>query len=66
MEIIIPTKDIHLKDFIGDYSFLGLFWKIVLWVPIGQILGTSEKALFWKRTFLKTLLSLRKFENKSN
>ena len=25
MEIIIPTKDIHLKDFIGDYSFLGPF-----------------------------------------
>ena len=25
MEIIIPTKDIHLKDFIGDYSFLGGF-----------------------------------------
>ena len=25
MEIIIPTKDIHLKDFVGDYSFLGGF-----------------------------------------
>ena len=22
MEIVIPAKDIHLKDFIGDYSFL--------------------------------------------
>ena len=32
MEIIIPTKDIHLKDFIGDYSFLGGFLSCV---PIG-------------------------------
>ena len=54
MEIIIPTKDIHLKDFIGDYSFLGWFSSV-------------EK--FWKKNvgiILKTLLSLRKFENKSN
>ena len=30
MEIIIPTKDIHLKDFIGDYSFLGGFSSCIL------------------------------------